>query len=82
MKTLQNTKIRKIKTIEVIYSNMTFIVEASCHYMAALNNPGWSTIKYRANIKETGEGIGLMGGKSLIKRQMELMNSRPDLFLK
>jgi len=81
MKTLQNTKTHKMKTTEIVFSNMTFIVELSCHYMAALNNPGWSTIKYRASIKETGKGIGGFGGKNLITRQMELINSRPDLFL-
>jgi len=82
MKTLENTKTRKVKSIEVIFSNMTFVIKASCHYMVALNNAGWSTIKYTATIKETGEGIGFIGGRTMIKRQMDLINSRPDLFLK
>jgi len=81
MTTLESTKKRKVKTVEVKYSNMTFIVQANMHYMAALNNPGWSSIKYTATIKETGEGIGGMGDRKLIKRQMELINSKPDLFL-
>jgi hypothetical protein len=82
MTTLENTKTRKVKAIEVIFSNMTFVIKASTHYMIALNNPGWSTVKYTATIKETGEGIGVMGGRTLIKKQMQLINSRPDLFLK
>ena len=82
MTTLENTKTRKTKSIEVIYSNMTFVIKASCHYVIAVKNQGWTTTKYTATIKETGEGIGAMGGKEIIKRQMELINSRPDLFLK
>jgi len=82
MKTLENTKTRKVKTIEVKYSNMTFIVQAYSHFMVSLNNPSWSKTKFTATIKETGEGIGMMGGRKLIKSQMELINSRPDLFLK
>jgi hypothetical protein len=50
--------------------------------MAALNCPSWSSNKYTAKIKETGEGIGMIGGRKLIKSQMQLINSRPDLFLK
>jgi len=82
MKTLENTKTRKVKSIEVKYSNMTFIIEARSHYMAALNNPGWSKTKYTAKIKETGERIGLVCGRHLIKTQMELINSKPHLFIK
>ena len=82
MQTLENTKTRKTKAIEVIYSNMTFVIKASTHYIIGLKNSGWATTKYTATIKETGEGIGAIGGKTLIKRQMELINSRPDLFLK
>ena len=82
MKTLQNTKTQKAKSIEVKFSNMTFIVESYSHYMVALINPSWSRNKYTATIKETGEGIGMMGGRDLIKKQMELINSRPDLFLR
>lgn len=82
MQTLENTQTRKIKAIEVTYSNMTFVIKASTHYIIALKNSGWSTIKYTAIIKETGEGIGVIGGRKLIKNQMELVNSRPDLFLK
>jgi trans-2-enoyl-CoA reductase len=82
MKTLENTKTKKVKTIEVKYSNMTFIVQSYSHFIIAVNNPSWSKNKYTATIKETGEGIGMMGGRDLIKKQMELINSRPDLFLR
>lgn len=82
MKTLENTKTRKVKVIEVIFSNMTFIVKASSHYMKDLNNPSWDSTKYTATIKQTGEGIGMIGGRCLIAKQMKIVNSRPDLFLK
>lgn len=81
MTTLENTNKRKVKAIEVKYSNMTFIVQAYSHYMAALKNPHWATNRYTATIKETGENIGMMGGRKLIKEQMELINSKPHLFL-
>ena len=81
MTTLANTKTTKVKAIEVKYSNMTFIVQAYSHYMAALNNPGWAKNRYTATIKETGERIGMMGDRKLIKLQMELINSKPHLFL-
>jgi hypothetical protein len=82
MTTLESTAVRKVKAIEVSFSNMTFIVQAHSHYMAALNNPGWSTNKYTATIKQNGKGIGMMGGIKLIKSQMELINSKPHLFLR
>ena len=82
MKTLSNTNTLKTKSIEIKYSNMTFIVTVLAHYMAALNCPSWSSNKYTAKIKETGEGIGCFGGRKLIKSQMQLINSRPDLFLR
>lgn len=82
MKTLESTKTRKVKTVEVKMSNMTFIVQSYSHYMAALNNPSWSKNKYTATIKETGEGIGMMGDRNLIRRQMEIINSKPNLFLR
>jgi preprotein translocase subunit Sss1 len=82
MKTLESTKTRKVKTIEVKYSNMTFIVQSYSHFITTVKNPDWSKNKYTATIKETGEGIGMMGGRDLIKKQMELINSRPDLFLR
>ena len=82
MKTLENTTTKKVKTIEVQYSNMTFIVQSCSHYITTVNNPSWTRNKYTATIKETGEGIGMMGGRDLIKKQMELINSRPDLFLR
>ena len=81
MKTLVNSKSQKVRTVEVKMSNLTFVVEARCHYMAALLNPGWSVVKYTAKIKETGEGIGMMGGRKLIKDQMTLINSKSHLFL-
>lgn len=82
MVTLLNTKKRKVKTVEIKHSNMTFIVQAYSHYMADLENPCWATNKYTATIKETGEGIGMMGDRKLIKSQMELINSKPHLFLR
>lgn len=81
MKTIESSAKRKIKTIEVKFSNMTFIVQSYSHYMAALNNPGWAANKYTATIKETGENIGMMGGRDLIRQQMQLINSKPHLFL-
>ena len=82
MQTLESTNTRKVKSVEVKYSNMTFIVHAHSHYMAALNNPGCAINRYTATIKETGEGIGMMGCRKLIKSQMELINSKPHLFLR
>lgn len=82
MTTLLNTKTNKSKSIEVKYSNMTFIITATSHYIYAVSNPGWTKTKYTAKIKETGEGIGIMGGRKLIKNQMELINSKAYLFLK
>jgi hypothetical protein len=80
MKTLENNSKRKIKTIEVQYSNMTFVVQAYSHFIICKKS-AWSTTKYTASIKETGKGIGGMGGRKLIKQQMELINSMPELFL-
>jgi hypothetical protein len=60
---------------------MTFVVQTHSHYIIGKNS-GWSKNKYTAFIKETGEGIGSNGSRELIKRQMELINSRPDLFLR
>lgn len=79
--TVSAIKTRKIKTIEVKYSNMTFIVQAYSYYVKEVLNPGWTTTKYSATVKETGEGTGGLGSRKLIKSQMELINSRPDLFL-
>jgi hypothetical protein len=81
MTTVTNTSSIKEKTIEVKYSNMTFVVKAYSHYMKALLNPGWARNRYTATIKETGEGIGMMGDRKLIKSQMALINSKPHLFL-
>lgn len=81
MRTLESTDRRKIKTIELEYSNMTFIIQVKSHFITGWNS-AWSTNKYTGKIKETGEGIGVIGGRKLIKAQMELINSRPDLFLK
>jgi hypothetical protein len=82
MTTLENTKKRKVKMVEVKYSNMTFLVEAYSHYMKELNTPAWARNRYTAKIKETGEGIGMMGDRKLIRAQMEIINSKPHLFLK
>ena len=79
--TVENNRIRKIKTVEVQYSNMTFIVQAYSHYITTLRTPYWTKTQYSATIKETGEGIGIGGRRKTIKSQMELINSRPDLFL-
>ena len=82
MKTTKNTLTHKEKTIELKYSNMTFVITARCHYMKDLNTPGWSMTKYTGIIKETGEGIGLMGSRKLIRSQIHLINSNSHLFLK
>jgi hypothetical protein len=82
MKTIESTKTRKIKTVEVKHSNMTFIVQVYSHYMAALINPSWAKNRYTAKIKETGESIGGMGDRKFIRFQMSLINSKPHLFLK
>lgn len=81
MKTLVNSKNQKVRTVEVKMSKLTFVVEVRSHYMAALLNPGWSTNKYTAKIKETGENIGMMGGRKLIKDQMNIINNNSHLFL-
>lgn len=60
---------------------MTFIVKVESHYMASLNNPTWSANKYTATIKETGMPIGGYGGRKQIKDQMNIINSKPHLFL-
>ena len=82
MKTLENNSKRKIKTIEVQYSNMTFLVEGYTAYIIGLRDGYWTRTKYTASIKETGENVGGMGDRNFIKRKMELINSRPDLFLR
>ena len=82
MKTLENNSKRKIKTIEVQYSNMTFLVESYTAYIIGLRDGYWTRTKYTASIKETGENVGGMGDRNFIKRKMELINSRPDLFLR
>ena len=81
LKTVTSTKTHKIKTIEVEYSNMTFIVQAYSHFIRTRYSSGWATTKYSATIKENGEGIGGYGSRKLIKAQMELINSKPHLFL-
>ena len=64
MKTLENTSKRKIKMVEVKYSNMTFQVQSYSHYMKELETPTWSKNRYTAKIKETGENIGMMGDRN------------------
>lgn len=81
LKTVPSISSRKIKTIEVKYSNMSFIVQVYSHYCENLWQPHWSVTKYSAIIKETGKGIGVLGSRKLIKAQMELINSKPHLFL-
>lgn len=81
MTTLVSTNSHKLKSIEVKYSNMTFILEASSHYIKNVNSPGWTRVKFTGRIKETGENIGVLGGKKMVKNQMNIINSRPDLFL-
>lgn len=82
MKTLENTKTTKVKSVEIKYSNMTFIVEAGCYYVNHPIIPSWVRTYFTARIKETGECTGFMGSKKEIKNHLELINSRPDLFLK
>jgi hypothetical protein len=82
MKTIENNQKRKIKIIEIKLSNMVFEVQAYSHYITELLNSGWSRTRFTAKIKNTGEGIGIIGGKRFIRQQMEIINSRPDLFLK
>jgi len=79
MKTLENNSKRKIKTIEVQYSNMSFVLQAHTHFIVGINS-GWSKTKYTAFIKETGEAIGF-GNKKLIKAQMRIVNLNSDMFL-
>jgi hypothetical protein len=79
MKTLENTTKRKIKTIEVQYSNMTFVLQAHTHFIIGINS-GWSKTKYTAFIKETGEAIGF-GNIKLIRAQMKIVNLNYDMFL-
>jgi hypothetical protein len=81
MKTLENTKTTKIKSIEVKYSNMTFVVEAYTSYVVGLRDGYWTKIKYSASIKESGYHVGGFGDKNFTIKKMELINSRPDLFL-
>ena len=82
MKTLENNKSRKVKSIEVKYSNMTFKVLIFCHYIIGRKKSAWSNNSYTAIIKETNK-IGVGGYMCLksIKKEMQLINSRPDLFL-
>lgn len=81
MKTTKNTNTEKAKQFEVKFSNMTFVIECYAHYMKSLNTPTWSKNKFTATIKQTGEAIAY-GGKKQVKAQMEIINNRPDLFLK
>ena len=81
MRTLESTKTRKVKSIEVKMSNMTFIITCHAHYILGFNG-GWSKNKYTAVIKNNFQGIGTRGNLKAIRSQMELINSRPDLFLK
>lgn len=81
MKTLENTKTRKIKTVEIQMSNMTFIVTCHTHFILGFNG-GWSKNKYTAVIKNNFDGIGTHGSLKAIRSQMELINSNPHLFLK
>ncbi len=82
MKTTINTNTRKEKTLEVKFSNMTFVVKAYSHFMRELNSPYWVKNRFSATIKETGENIGFIGCRKNLKAQMELVNSKPHLFLR
>ena len=82
MKTILNTNAKKIKTLEVKYSNMTFIVWCYSHYMKSLNNPSWSKNRYTAIIKENGQGIGGVHDRKQLRAQMDLINSKPHLFIR
>lgn len=82
MHTQINNQKRIIKTTEVKFSNISFIVTISAHYMESLWHPSWSKSKYTATIKETGEGIGCIGGKKHIVQQMKIINDNYKLFIK
>lgn len=81
IKTNQTVSTEKEKTIEIVMSNMTFIVKAYSHYITAKNS-GWTRTIYTGKIKENGQGIGVRGGIDMIRRQMTNINSKPHLFLK
>ena len=82
MKTLENTKQNKVKTLEMVYSNMTFLIKAQTYFVDHFSGAYWVKTFFTAKIKETGECTGFMGSKNDIKNHLELINSRPDLFLK
>lgn len=81
MNTHTSTRTKKIKTFEMEYSNIIFIVRVYSHYMAQLNNPYWSSNRYTATIKKTGEDIGVVGSRDAIRKQMQLVNLKYNLFL-
>ena len=81
MKSLVRTSSTRIKQVEVKMSNMTFVVNCESHYIRTVKNPSWSTPKFTAVIKETGEKLTTLCGKKFLISQMELINSKPHLFL-
>jgi hypothetical protein len=81
MKSLVSTTSRKVKSVEVKMSNMTFVVNCEMTFIRSVKNPSWSTPKFTAVIKETGEKLSTFCGKKFLKNQMELINSKPHLFL-
>ena len=80
MKSLVSTTSRKVKSVEVKMSNMTFVVNCESHFIVCKKS-SWSTPKFTATIKETGEKLTTLCGKSFLRTQMEIINSKPHLFL-
>lgn len=81
LNTIKTITTRKEKTIEFKMSNMTFIVKAYSHYITARNS-GWTRTRFSAKIKETSQGIGVLGNLEMVRRQMKNINSKSHLFLK
>lgn len=80
MKSLVSTTASKVKSVEVKMSNMTFVVKCESHFIIAKKST-WSTPKFTAIIKETGEKLTTLCGKNFLRTQMEMVNSKPHLFL-
>jgi hypothetical protein len=83
MKTLVNNPTRKVKSIEVKYSNITFKVLVYCNYINSRKKSGWSSNIYTAIIKDTNEMVASSYPTiESIKTIMAFINSKQDVFLK
>jgi hypothetical protein len=83
MTTLVNNPARKVKSIEVKYSNMTFKVLVYCNYINTRNKSEWSSNIYTAIIKETNEMVASSyPDRESIKTIMAFINSKKDVFVK